>query len=33
MNAFFLDLWHDLKQKRLWPVAVALLAAIARRAR
>jgi hypothetical protein len=29
MNAFVLDLWHDLKQKRLWPVAVAMLAAIA----
>jgi hypothetical protein len=25
MNVFFLDLWHDLKEKRLWPVAAALL--------
>jgi hypothetical protein len=25
---FFLDLWHDLREKRLWPVAVGLLAAI-----
>jgi hypothetical protein len=24
---FFLDLWHDLREKRLWPVAVGLLAA------
>ena len=24
---FFLDLWHDLRDKRLWPVAVGLLAA------
>jgi hypothetical protein len=29
MNQFVLDLWHDLKQKRLWPVAAAMLAAIA----
>ncbi|MEA2207431.1 MAG: hypothetical protein QOE77_4207 [Blastocatellia bacterium] len=28
MNVFFLDLWHDLKEKRLWPVAVVLLAAL-----
>jgi hypothetical protein len=27
MNTFFLDLWQDLRAKRLWPVAVALLAA------
>lgn len=27
MSTFFLDVWHDLKQKRLWPVAVALLVA------
>jgi hypothetical protein len=25
MNVFILDLWHDLKEKRLWPVAAALL--------
>jgi hypothetical protein len=25
--SFFLDLWHDLREKRLWPVAVGLLAA------
>jgi hypothetical protein len=25
MNVFFLDLWHDLKEKRLWPAAAALL--------
>jgi hypothetical protein len=24
---FFIDLWHDLREKRLWPVAVGLLAA------
>lgn len=30
MSAFFLDIWHDLKRKRLWPVAaVLLIAAIA----
>jgi hypothetical protein len=29
MNTFLLDLWHDLKQKRLWPVAVVLIAATA----
>lgn len=28
MTLFFLDLWHDLREKRLWPVAVGLLAAI-----
>lgn len=28
MKIFFLDLWHDLKEKRLWPVAVALLAGL-----
>ena len=28
MNVFLLDLWHDLKEKRLWPVAVVLLAAL-----
>jgi hypothetical protein len=27
MSTFFLDLWHDLREKRLWPVAVGLLAA------
>jgi hypothetical protein len=27
MTTFFLDLWHDLREKRLWPVAVGLLAA------
>src|SRR5204863_470431 len=27
MTTFFLDLWQDLRQKRLWPLAVALLAA------
>jgi hypothetical protein len=27
MHTFLLDLWHDLREKRLWPVAVALLAA------
>ena len=25
MQIFLLDLWHDLREKRLWPVAVALL--------
>ena len=25
MKIFLLDLWHDLKEKRLWPVAVVLL--------
>jgi hypothetical protein len=25
MQIFFLDLWHDLREKRLWPVAVVLL--------
>jgi hypothetical protein len=28
MKIFFLDLWHDLKEKRLWPVAVVLAAAL-----
>ena len=28
MKVFLLDLWHDLKEKRLWPVAVVLLAAL-----
>jgi hypothetical protein len=28
MTTFLLDLWQDLRAKRLWPVAVALLAAI-----
>src|SRR4051812_9371397 len=27
MTTFFLDLWQDLRDKRLWPVAVGLLAA------
>jgi hypothetical protein len=27
MTTFLLDIWHDLREKRLWPVAVALLAA------
>src|SRR5688500_3334631 len=27
MHNFLLDLWHDLREKRLWPIAVALLAA------
>lgn len=27
MTTFFLDLWHDLREKRLWPVAAGLLAA------
>ena len=27
MTTFFLDLWQDLRAKRLWPVAVAILAA------
>jgi hypothetical protein len=25
MNVFLLDLWHDLREKRLWPVAVVLV--------
>ena len=25
MNAFLIDLWHDLREKRLWPVAALLL--------
>ena len=29
MTTFFIDLWQDLREKRLWPVAVGLLAAIA----
>lgn len=28
MKVFLLDLWHDLKEKRLWPVAVVLLVAL-----
>lgn len=28
MTTFFIDLWQDLREKRLWPVAVGLLAAI-----
>jgi hypothetical protein len=28
MNTFLLDLWHDLREKRLWPVAVVLLLAL-----
>ena len=27
MTTFFLDLWQDLREKRLWPIAAALLAA------
>jgi hypothetical protein len=27
MTTFLLDIWHDLREKRLWPVAVALVAA------
>lgn len=29
MTSFLLDIWHDLREKRLWPVAVGLLAAAA----
>ena len=29
MTTFFIDLWQDLREKRLWPVAVGLLAAMA----
>jgi hypothetical protein len=29
MTNFFIDLWQDLREKRLWPVAVGLLAAMA----
>ena len=29
MHNFLLDLWHDLREKRLWPIAVVLLAATA----
>jgi hypothetical protein len=28
MTTFFIDLWYDLREKRLWPVAVGLIAAI-----
>ena len=28
MTSFLIDIWHDLREKRLWPAAVALLAAI-----
>jgi hypothetical protein len=28
MNVFLLDLWHDLREKRLWPVALALVVAL-----
>ena len=28
MHTFFLDLWHDLREKRLWPVAALLLVGI-----
>jgi hypothetical protein len=28
MTTFLLELWHDLREKRLWPVAVGLVAAI-----
>src|SRR3954469_561461 len=28
MTTFFIDPWHDLRGRRLWPVAVGLLAAI-----
>jgi hypothetical protein len=28
MSVFFLDLWHDLREKGLWPVAVALALAV-----
>ena len=28
VKVFFLDLWHDLREKRLWPVAVGLLVAV-----
>jgi hypothetical protein len=28
MNTFLSDLWHDLREKRLWPVAVLLLAGL-----
>lgn len=28
MTTFFLDLWHDLREKRLWPVAAGLVLAI-----
>jgi hypothetical protein len=29
MQSFLLDLWHDLREKKLWPVAALLVAAIA----
>ena len=28
MTTFFLDLWQDLREKRLWPVAAGLAVAI-----
>src|SRR3954451_14302793 len=28
MTSFFVDIWHDLREKRLWPAAVGLIAAI-----
>ena len=28
MKIFMLDLWHDLREKRLWPVALVLLAGL-----
>lgn len=28
MNSFLLDVWHDLRQKKLWPVAAVLAAAL-----
>lgn len=28
MNVFFLEIWHDLREKRLWPVAAGLLVAL-----
>src|SRR4051812_50094690 len=28
MTSFFVDIWQDLREKRLWPAAVGLLAAI-----
>lgn len=28
MNKFFLELWHDLRAKRLWPIAVGLVVAL-----
>ena len=29
MKVFFLDLWQDLREKRLWPVALVLLLGLA----